>query len=265
MKFSVIWSTAILFSIPVASTLVLRSGHRPSPVTAFASANAAQSPSSDQDEDNSSERREGACVAPSTVSSSIDETAWRLWVAATCPVNQAEYPHVVWENWLEQAQMYPLNPATVLKVPNSLAKMSPSKRLLHASTLTLAKNPGLTTIVPGLLGGADQNCNAASTPPPDQKKLVICEEVRENGATEDYIAGTTLWNRPGQTQVAASRGEIQFPQASVEIKADWIELSSIGLNCNALPPGFRGEYPRRNDQRKLFRPGGNASHLEAAE
>ncbi len=239
MKVSLIWSAAILLSIPVTSTLTLRSGRRPSPVTAFASANAAQSPSSDQDEDSSLERKEGPCSPPSTTSSSIDETAWRLWVAATCPVNEAEYPFVVWENWLEQAQMYPLNPAQVLKVPNSLAKMSPSPRLLHASTLTLAKNPGLTTIIPGLLGGADQNCNAASIPPPDQKKLVICEEVRENGATEDYIAGTNIWNRRGQKQLAATRGEIQFPQASVEIKADWIELSSIGLNCNALPPGFR--------------------------
>lgn len=135
--------------------------------------------------------------------------------------------------------MYPLNTAKVLKVPNSLAKMSSSPRLLHASTLTLAKNPGLTTTIPGLLGGADQNCNAASTPPPDQKKLVICEEVRENGSTEDYIAGTNIWKRRGQKQLAATRGEIRFPRASVEIKADWIELSSIGLNCKALPPGFR--------------------------
>jgi hypothetical protein len=34
--------------------------------------------------------------------------------------------------------------------------------------------------------------------------------------------------------------EIQFPKPAVEIKADWIELSSIGLDCKKLPPGFAG-------------------------
>ncbi|MCI0467627.1 MAG: hypothetical protein L0Y57_11575 [Beijerinckiaceae bacterium] len=184
------------------------------------------------------------CAAPNEIlggllGSNISEVAWQLWVAATCPVNQGQYPFVVWENWIEQAQMYPANPANGLVVPNALsAGGAGAPHLLHHSPLTLAKNPGLATVVPGLLGGADQNCNKAHTPPARQPNLIICEEVRLNGAAEDYIAGTNLWNRPGQAEAAANHANIQFPRPAVEIKADWILLSSIGLRCNSLPPGF---------------------------
>jgi hypothetical protein len=129
------------------------------------------------------------CAAPNEIGSSIEETAWLLWVAATCPVNQDQYPFVVWENWIEQDQLYPTDPSKGLKVPNSGAKTTSASHLLHASPLALVKNPNAITVVPGLLGGADQNCNPAQIPPPGQPNLTICEEVRENGSTEDYIAG----------------------------------------------------------------------------
>ena len=44
------------------------------------------------------------CAAPNEIASSFEETAWQIWVAATCPVNSDQYPFVVWENWIEQAQ-----------------------------------------------------------------------------------------------------------------------------------------------------------------
>ncbi|MGH7045555.1 MAG: hypothetical protein ACREE2_04090 [Stellaceae bacterium] len=178
------------------------------------------------------------CAPPSQISPTIEQTAWQLWVAATCPVNQTKYPYVVWENWIEQAQMYPTHPSSGLVVPNAAAASGTSAHLLHGSPLTLLKNPKLAAVVPGLLGGADENCNKASTPPTGQPNLRICEEVRLNGLTEDYIAGNDLWNRWGQAQTALYREVIQFPRPSVEIKADWIELSTIGLNCSKLPPGF---------------------------
>ncbi len=178
------------------------------------------------------------CSPPSQISPTISETAWELWIAATCPVNQSKYPYVVWENWIEQAQMYPPDPSKGLVVPNAAATSGEAMHLLHASPLTLIKNPKLLTVVPGLLGGANENCNKASTPPKGQPNLMICEEVRLNGLTEDYIAGNDLWNRSGQAQTALYAEEIEFPAPSVEIKSDWIELSSIGLNCKKLPPGF---------------------------
>ena len=183
-------------------------------------------------------RTESACSPPSELSSSIEETAWRIWVAAMCPVNQTQYPFVVWENWIEQAQMYPPDPANGLKVPNSLAKTIGVTRVLHASLSALSRDGSLATTLPGLLGGAVQNCNKAGDPPSNQPNLVICEEVRLNGSTEDYIAGENLWNRPGQQQAATADEKIEFPRSSVEIKADWIQLSSIGFNCNNLPVEF---------------------------
>lgn len=175
------------------------------------------------------------CTLPGQITGSIEETAWRLWVASTCPVNQNVYPYVIWENWIEQAQMYPLNPANVLQIPASLASSSSTTHLLHASPLALAKNPGIGATVPGLLGAANQNCNTAQAPPDNQKNLIICEEVRLNGATQDQITGTVMWNRNGQKQLAAAHADIQFPKPSLEVKADWIQLSSIGFDCANLP------------------------------
>lgn len=186
------------------------------------------------------------CVAPTQISFDISQTAWQLWVAATCPVNSGQYPYVVWENWIEQAQMYPPNPALGLTVPNAQAAATSGLRLLHGSPLTLLKNPLLNTVLPGLLGGADEACNKAATPPASQPNLVICEEVRLNGASEDYIAGTNLWNRGGQAAAALNNANIQFGQPSVEIKADWIELSSIGLSCNSPPAGVHVEMINGN-------------------
>jgi hypothetical protein len=177
------------------------------------------------------------CAAPNESSWNPDETAWQLWVAATCPVNGSQYPYVVWENWIEQTQMYPSDPSQGLTVPNA-GGAAGLAHLLHGSPLTLARNPQLGAVVAGLLGGADQNCNKASTPPVGQPNLVICEEVRENGATEDYIAGTNLWNRPGQAAAATRSANIQFSPPAIEIKADWIQLSSIGFDCSNLPPSL---------------------------
>ncbi len=124
--------------------------------------------------------------------------------------------------------MYPANPANGLVVPNANAEpASAPTHLLHESPFTLLRNPKLGTTVPGLLGGADQNCNKAGKPPKNQPNLVICEEVRLNGAAEDYIAGNGFWNRAGQTNAAIADQKIQFPAAAIEYKSDWIQTSSL--------------------------------------
>jgi hypothetical protein len=96
----------------------------------------------------------------------------------------------------------------------------------------------------GLLGAPNTNCNAANAPPPpntappdNSNPLTICEEVREGGTTEDYIAGTGLWNRANQAAAATDSFDIQFPRPAVEIKADWIQVSTIGnhnFNCSNI-------------------------------
>ncbi len=239
MKLTIL-SAAILLSISVTSTVTLTAqrGHRTLLAAGFANAAELQSSQSAEEVNNQSDATENPCAAPTQITTP-EETAWRIWVAATCPVNRKQYPFVVWENWLEQDSLYPLDPDEGLKVPNALAQNATGPlHLLHASPLTLIKDPTLIMTVPGLLGGADQNCNTSRTPPPHQPNLVICEEVRENGAQEDYVAGTHIWDRAGQEKLAAAHANIQFPADAVEIKADWIELSSIGLDCARLPPGF---------------------------
>lgn len=234
MKSLVVVSATVLLVLPLTSTLITRSHSKASLFTASAQTNDSQVSENAVNESDLSRRPSGPCSPPDRITGSIEETAWRLWVASTCPVNQSVYPYVIWENWIEQAQMYPLNP-TVLQIPASLAPSTSAPRLLHASPLALIKNPGIEMTVPGLLGAPDQNCNPAQAPPDNQKKLIICEEVRLNGSDQDYITGTGMWNRNGQKQIAASHGNIQFPQPSIEMKADWIELSSIGFDCANLP------------------------------
>jgi hypothetical protein len=232
VKSFVVSSATVLLALLLTTAAILRS-HSQAPVFA-ASGQAGSSTSADSVNENSV-YPSGPCSPPDRIVGSLEETAWRLWVASTCPVNQSVYPYVVWENWIEQAQMYPLNPANVLQIPAALAPSTSASRSLQPSQLAIAKNPGLLTMVPGLLGAANQNCNTAQAPPQNQPKLIICEEARLNGSAQDYITGTAMWNRNGQKQIAASQGVIQFPSPSIEIKADWIELSTIGFDCTNLP------------------------------
>ena len=55
-----------------------------------------------------------ACIPPSQIGTSPEETAWQLFVASTCPVNASQYPYVVWENWIEQSQLYGAGAAQAL-------------------------------------------------------------------------------------------------------------------------------------------------------
>jgi len=233
MKRIVVLAAAILLSLTVISRFASRAGARAAQV--FTAANASQSRDNGAEASHSIPKL-SACSPPNRALPSVEETAWRLWVAATCPVNENQYPYVVWENWIEQDQLYPLGPANGLEVPNSLTPSNGAGHLLHASPLTLVKNSGLGAVVRGRLGAPDQSCNKSANPPPNQPNLVICEEVRLNGATEDYIAGNSFWKRDGQQEAALAGADIVFPATSVEIKADWIQLYSIGLDCSQLPP-----------------------------
>jgi hypothetical protein len=160
------------------------------------------------------------CAPPAEISRNIDETAWQLFVAATCPVNSDQYPYVVWEDWIEQEQMYPADPGKGLFVPNALGHAETATHQLGGSPFTLLRHPKLAEVVKGLLGAPNENCNKAAAPPADQPKLIICEEVRLNGAAEDYIAGNDLWNRRGQALKAKDHATIEFPAPAIEVKAD---------------------------------------------
>ncbi|MBV9307788.1 MAG: hypothetical protein JOZ45_16695, partial [Acidobacteriaceae bacterium] len=144
MKIVTLSAAAILLSLPVISTLIPQSGHG---LLRTAVANAAPQTASVESQTASLGGKQNPCAPPTRLTGltgTLEETAWRLWVAATCPVNADQYPYVVWENWLEQDQMYPQDPQNGLKVPNALAPSGPA-HLLHASPLALTKHPELTT------------------------------------------------------------------------------------------------------------------------
>src|ERR1019366_22133 len=44
------------------------------------------------------------CAFPTQMSATPEQTAWQLFVAASCPTTKNQ---VVWENWIEQSKMYP--------------------------------------------------------------------------------------------------------------------------------------------------------------
>ncbi|MGH7813560.1 MAG: hypothetical protein ACREQI_06105 [Candidatus Binataceae bacterium] len=178
------------------------------------------------------------CNPPTKIIHSSAETAWRLFIAANCPVNSNQYPYVVWENWIEQSQLYPTNPASGLHVPNSAASESDSdgesSHPLHANAFAVAMRKRGAVRAPILVG---TQCNPANDPPTNNPNLVICEEVRLNGAAEDYIAGRNLWDRAGQAALAAQNGSIQFSKPALELKLDWLQLDS----CSNPPPGVHVE------------------------
>ena len=103
------------------------------------------------------------CAVPNEIGPSIEETAWQIWVAATCPVNNNQYPYVVWENWIEQGQLYPADPSQGLKVPNSGA--ATSVHVLHGSPLALLRTSciGVGTIAGGAQYELQHGQRAAAT------------------------------------------------------------------------------------------------------
>src|SRR5579871_4568959 len=57
-------------------------------------------------ESQDSQGAQNACTPPTRLAATPEQTAWQLFVAATCPVNSGKYPYVVWENWIEQSKLY---------------------------------------------------------------------------------------------------------------------------------------------------------------
>jgi hypothetical protein len=160
-----------------------------------------------------------ACTAPLQVASTNEETAWRLFVAATCPVNNDKYPFVVWENWIEQTQVYtPTGSLLALEVgQRPRFHMSPLARFLREQKKK--KGP----LKPQLLlpEAATQDCNSDTW-----SKRTICEETRLNPETLNYVTKENLTTLDGQAQFVKANKTFQFPPPAIEVKADWIQLQS---------------------------------------
>jgi hypothetical protein len=160
------------------------------------------------------------CVPPTSMSATPEETAWRLFVASTCPKGD-QFPYVTWETWVEQNQLYEAPASGAL-----LAETVNSTRRFHASPLALMlkerkRHPrtalGVEMLVPQ---GANIGCTQGFF------KRIICEEARLNPETQQYITANGLQKKSGQEQFVTKSTPFAFPAPSIEIKADWLQLSS---------------------------------------
>jgi hypothetical protein len=181
-----------------------------------------------------------ACVFPTTRpdpndAKAVAETAWKIFVAANCPANNGE----VWETWVEQLSLYPAS-----GVAGVAGQQMVGKRL-HGSPLAgvfMARMHHTTELAP------NSECNpmqAKPLPPHVVKGATICEEVHINPAAQGFITGTgqMYQTRPPQTKAAQMKTDIEFPDAAVEVKVDWIPAASFQtpFTCTNPPTGVHVE------------------------
>ena len=171
-----------------------------------------------------------ACAFPTAPSKTPEETAWRLFVAANCPANAGK---VVWENWIEQADLYPAGggPAMMARRPGGR---------LHGSPLAIAlahHGQGQLALTPAT------QCNAMRGPPKNVVATQICEEVHINPAAASDITKAGYQRRPAQAAAAQKGVDMQFTKPGIEVKVDWIPASDFNpaFSCTKPPAGVRTE------------------------
>jgi hypothetical protein len=180
----------------------------------------------------SASAQSGACTFPTAPYSTPEETAWRLFVAANCPGNGTK---VVWEDWIEQLQMYPATGGP------AVAARQTSKRL-HGSPLAKAfeaRAPG-----PRILLAPDTECNRMRGAPPNVlPNATICEEARLNPDAAAFLTAKAYEHRPAQTAAAQNGTDIEFPKPAIEVKVDWIPATDFAapFTCSNPPTGVRVE------------------------
>lgn len=166
------------------------------------------------------------CAPPTQASAVAEETAWKLFVAASCTINSDKYPYTKWEAWKEQTQLF----------------QSPSQLLAHRQFRRFHKS---------VLGEFLQNARANPNAGPKEMLLLpnqgcevspfsgrtICEEVRINPDAASYIMFNGLTTAAGQDSFVSAGKQYVFTRPSVEIKADWLALAS----CSNPPTGVHVE------------------------
>lgn len=169
-----------------------------------------------------------ACIIPTERSLSQDETAWRLFVAINC-FNEVKNKKksLTWETWQTQACLqFPEDCKKSGRLQGSLLKQAKGKvklpRRTHGCnpmTTVSPANPTLNSFVPK---------NLSSKP-------VFCEEVVINPAEQKYAEKNGLLTNYGQVAFLANGGIVSTPSDSIEVKADWVPISSYKgrpFDCN---------------------------------
>lgn len=183
-----------------------------------------------------------ACAFPTAPAATLEETAWQLFVASTCPTTGA-HP-LTFENWTEQSCL--LNPGSC--GGDTAAK----KRRLHASHLKENLAHGLAGDCSPMTTVASAQKNAPSLVPFVPTNLAsgaqFCEEVFVNQPEVDYIQqpapGQSLLTLTQQAAYVASGATISFPTSAVEIKADWVPANALNpaaFDCSKPSPDIYTE------------------------
>ena len=161
--------------------------------------------------------------------------AWYLFTQAMKPSGNASAP-LTFETWQEQCQLQPaLCPSQTIAAAG--AEGGRKARIAHSSVLAdhLGKRLGLT------VGSHDPNVPCGSMnitgfpptfgPPANVNTktvngnpvAVFCEEVFVNPAESTFITNNKLITIPAQK----AYGNVKFPWEAVEIKVDWVPMSSF--------------------------------------
>ena len=164
----------------------------------------------------------------------LDGHAWALFalINQKCPnMNNS----AVWETWADDVQTFPQNPKVPPKWPlecNTSEKKLRSRSKVERPLRRLG-------LVKSEVGIEVDTCQDA-----------ICEEVRRNKASFEYIVDNKLWNQDGrkeafQTALKQTQKQpeqfIDFPINTIEIKADWCKVGYEGDPCK-LEEGKRKGY-----------------------
>lgn len=162
-------------------------------------------------------------------SSSEAHFAWMLFADAVRPLGGS----LNFETWTEQCQ---LNPAAIGCPPAAAAAAAAKTkggRFLHGSALARAEQPSRFTseaTQKGVECDSMQTAPLKGYPPPSNlsSSPQFCEEVFVNATEAAFVTGNSLTTLSGQKTYGSSRSNaITFPKASIEVKADWVPVSSF--------------------------------------
>lgn len=161
-----------------------------------------------------------SCDFPTKPAASLEETAWRLFVAANC----SSHGQLTWETWKTQA---------CLDHPDDCPKVG----RLHASVATLLARKKLQANKgPARTAGCEPMTTSAKgtakpllpfVPTNLSKNPVFCEEVTINPAEYEYGQKNGLLTVDGQMAFLKAGSSIAFPTDAIEIKADWVPAASF--------------------------------------
>jgi hypothetical protein len=175
-----------------------------------------------------------ACAFPTAAAATPEQTAWQIFVAANCPTESGK---VVWEEWVEQLQLYQSCPNCA-----EVASLDRIPKRLHGSPLATVLRLRPANLAAAL--AANTACNPMGAPPPNVVQgATICEEARLNPEAAAFVSGEGYQIRAGQTTAAQHNVDIQFPAAAIEVKVDWVPGTDFNppFTCSNPPAGVHVE------------------------